>query len=256
MPPSFREPAELGEERRRERIARLLAQVDDANGGHRRRDPAAELEPLERLPGLGPRRRRAEDRDRSLERGPLGGDGAGVVARIRLLLVRGVVLLVDADHPERRERREHGRAGAHDDRSLAGDDPLPLVPPLGLGEAGVEQRDPVAEAGAEAAERLRRQRDLGHEHDRAAARGEGGLAGADVDLGLAAAGRAGEEDVAAAAREQALDRASSARSCDSESCAGAGSAARPAVAVTSRRSPRRFGCCGAISASARAGVEP
>ena len=115
------------------------------------------------------------------------------------------MLLVDADHAERRERREHGRAGADHHRRLAADDPLPLVPPLGLGEAGMEQRDPVSEARDEAAERLRRQRDLRHEHDRAAARGEGGLAGADVDLGLAAAGRAGEEDVAAAARKQALD---------------------------------------------------
>ena len=97
---SLRKPAQLGEERRRERVARLLAQVDDANRGHRRRDPAAELEPLERVPRLRPRRRRAEDRDGSLERGPLGGDGAGVVARVRLLLVRGVVLLVDADHAE------------------------------------------------------------------------------------------------------------------------------------------------------------
>ncbi len=201
----LRKPAELGEERRRERIGRLLAQVDDADRGHRRRDPAAELEPLECLPRLRPRRRRAEDRDRSLERGPLRRDGAGVVARVRLLLVRGVVLLVDADHAERRERREHGRAGADDDGRLAGDDPLALVATLGLREAGVEQRDPVSEARAEAADRLRRQRDLGHEHDRAAARGERGLARADVDLGLAAAGRAGEEDVSTAAREQALD---------------------------------------------------
>ena len=69
----------------------------------------------------------------------------------------------------------------------------------------MEKRDAVAEARAEAAERLRRERDLGHEDDRAATRGERGLARSDVDLGLAAAGRAGEEDVAAAAREQSLD---------------------------------------------------
>jgi hypothetical protein len=97
---SFREPAQLGEERRGERVAGLVPQVDDANRGQRRCDPAAELEPLQRVPGLRTWRRRAEDRDRALERGPLGGDGAGVVARIRLLLVRGVVLLVDADHAE------------------------------------------------------------------------------------------------------------------------------------------------------------
>ena len=157
------------------------------------------------MPGLRPRRRRAEDRDGSLERGPLGGDRAGVVARIRLLLVRGVVFLVDADHAERRERREHGRARADHDGRLTGDDSLPLVPPLGLREARVQQRHAVAEARTKAAERLRRERDLRDEDDRAAAGGEGGCAGADVDLGLAAAGRAGEEDVASAGRQQRLD---------------------------------------------------
>ena len=245
----LREPAELGEKRRRERIARLLAQVDDANRGHRRCDPAAELEPLERVPGLGPRRRRAEDRDRSLEGGPLGGDGAGVVAGVRLLLVRGVVLLVDADHAERRERREHGRAGADDDGRLAADDPLPFVPPLGLREAGVEQRDPVSEARAEAAERLRRQRDLRHEHDRAAARGEGGLAGADVDLGLAAAGRAGEEDVSAAAREQALDPLE--RALPASPKAGPAAARRPGPPSPSPPAARRAASA-AAARSARA----
>ena len=114
------------------------------------------------------------------------------------------MLLVDADHAERRERREHGRAGADHDRRLAGDDPLPLVPPLGLGEPRVEQRHLTAEARAEAAERLRRQGDLRDEDDRAAPGGEGGFAGADVDLGLAAAGRPGKKNVAAA-RQQRLD---------------------------------------------------
>ncbi len=47
--------------RRGERVRLLAAQVDDAHRGHRRADPAAvRLEPLERLPRLGPRRRRAE----------------------------------------------------------------------------------------------------------------------------------------------------------------------------------------------------
>ena len=67
-------------------------------------------------PALGARRRRAVDRDRTLERGALRGDGAGVVARVGLLLVRRVVLLVDADEPEPRQRREHRRAGADDHR--------------------------------------------------------------------------------------------------------------------------------------------
>ena len=256
LPASLGEATQLGEERRGERVARLVPQVDDANRGQRRRDPAAELEPLERVPGLRARRRRAEDRHRPLERGPLGGDGAGVVARIRLLLVRGVVLLVDADHAERRERREHCRAGADHDTGLAGDDPLPLVPPLGLREAGVQKRDAVAEARAEAAERLRRERDLRHEDDRAAARGERGLAGADVDLGLAAARRAGEEDVAAAAPEQALDplraRAPATRRDGRARARRREPTSRPPPAARHAASPAAV----RSSASARAGVEP
>ena len=45
---------------------------------------------------------------------PLHGDVAGVVARRRLLLERGLVLLVDHDQAEPPRRREHGRAGADD----------------------------------------------------------------------------------------------------------------------------------------------
>ena len=71
----------------------------------------------------------------------------------------------------------------------------------------MEQRDPVPEARDEAAERLRRQRDLRHEHDRAAAPGERRLAGAQVHLGLAAARGPVQQDVAAAGREQLVDAA-------------------------------------------------
>src|SRR5438067_5887245 len=169
------EPAELGEERRGERVARLVPQVDDAYGWDRRGDTPTELETLERMPRLRPRGGGAEDGYRALECGALRGDGAGVVARIRLLLVRGVVLLVDADDPQRRERREHGRARTHDNRSLAGGDPLPLVPPSRLRQARVEERDAVAETGQETPERLRRQGDLRHEDDGAATGGQGGL---------------------------------------------------------------------------------
>ena len=76
------------EQRRRERIARLSPQVDDA---HRRQPPGdapAELDPLEPLPALGPRRRAAENGDGAFERRPLRRDGTRVVARVRLLLVR------------------------------------------------------------------------------------------------------------------------------------------------------------------------
>ena len=48
MPPSLRDRAELREQRRRQRVARLAAQVDDAHGRQRPAEAAAELEPLER----------------------------------------------------------------------------------------------------------------------------------------------------------------------------------------------------------------
>ena len=69
----------------------------------------------------------------------------------------------------------------------------------------MEQRHALAEARSEAAEGLRRQRDLRHEDDCTAPCRERGFAGADVDLGLAAARSSGEQDVPAPTRQQALD---------------------------------------------------
>ncbi len=202
LPAPLRQPAELGEERPRERIRRLAPQVDDADRRHRGAEPSAELEVFERLPRLRPRRCGAEDGDRSVESGPLGGDRARVVARVGVLLVRGVLLLVHADHAECGERCEDGGAGADDDGRVAREDSLAFVAALGLGETGVEQRNGVLEARAEAADGLWRQGDLGHEDDRAAPGCGSGLARADVDLRLPAARRAGEEDVSASCREQ------------------------------------------------------
>ena len=205
LPPSREIAVEPGHQRRRERVAGLAAQVDDLDRRQRGRDPAAELQPLERLPALGARRRAPVDGDRLLERGTLGGDGARVVARVGLLLVRGVVLLVDADDAEVAHRREDRRARADDDARLAARDALALVAALALGERRVQHGDAVAEARGEARERLRRERDLRDEHDRAAATRERLLAGAQVDLGLAAAGRAVEQEVAAASVERLDD---------------------------------------------------
>ena len=97
----------------------------------------------------------------------------------------------------------------------------------------------------------------GHEHDRAAAARERRLARADVDLGLAAAGRAVEQDVAAAAVEQRRRSARARAPASSDRCSGGGSAA--SAPVDGRRAAARRGAsawCGATSASARAGVEP
>ncbi len=201
---------ELGEQRRRERIPPLVAEVDDAHRRERAGQASTQLQPFEPLPALGARRRAAVDGRRSLERGALRRDGARVVAGIGLLLVRRVVLLVHADQSQAAHGGEDRRAGPDHDASLAGGDPHALVPPLRVAEGGMQDRDAVAEAGAEAADGLRRQADLGDEHDRAQPALERRVARLQVDLGLAASGRAVQEEVGA---ETLVHRSHDPRNC-------------------------------------------
>ena len=192
-------PRSSAEQRRRQRIAGLAAQVDDA---HRRQvgaEPAAERQALERRPALGARRRRPEDRDGALERRALDGDRAGVVARVGVLLVRRVVLLVDDDQAEARARARRRRS----------------VPPRRSGPRRSTMRARSSRRSASvsaewriatrspnrarnAADGLRRQRDLGHEDDRAEPALEHRGAGLEVHLGLRRSGRAVQQEVAAA----------------------------------------------------------
>ena len=102
-------------------------------------------------------------------------------------------------------RREDRAPHAHADPRLAAAEPLPLGVPLGGREAGVEERDLVAEARAEAPRELRRERDLGHEHERALRRGARARDRLEVDLGLAGAGDAVEEE-GRERPERAVDR--------------------------------------------------
>jgi hypothetical protein len=112
------------------------------------------------------------------------------------------VLLVDANDSERPHGCEHRRARTDHDRRVAAGDPHALVAPLGLRQRRVEHGDALAETSTKTPERLRRQRDLRHEDDRSAITFERGRAGLQVDLGLAAAGRAVEEEVRALTRVQ------------------------------------------------------
>ncbi len=128
-------------------------------------------------------------------------DGARVVGRLALLLVRGVVFLVDDDKPEVGERREHRRARADHDAHLAarhggvGEQPLPRREP------GVQYRDLLAgEAPLDARHGLAGQADLGHEEQDRAAGVQRRLRRLEVDLGLAAAGDAVQQDLVAGAR--------------------------------------------------------
>ena len=69
----------------------------------------------------------------------------------------------------------------------------PGLEPRAVCERGVQGDDGCREPCAEARDELGRQRDLGHEHERAAARLEHALDEPKVDLGLSAAGDAVEE---------------------------------------------------------------
>ena len=151
--------------------ARRLAHVDDL---HRRQrlavDARGQAHAAQRVDGLRARGRAAGEQQRAgLPRAPRG-DVARVVARVALVLVGGVVLLVEDDEAEPLDRREDGRARADADARRAAAQARPLVVALAGGELGVQDRDGVAEAVGEAADDLRRQADLRHEHDDAGPR--------------------------------------------------------------------------------------
>ncbi len=169
--------------------------VDDL---HRRQRPAVDaagqLEPLELMPALGPRRRRAAEQHCAGVGGAPPRDLPRVVAGIALLLVGGVVLLVDHDQAEIPHRGEDDRARPDADPRLAGAQAAPLVVARAGGHPRVEQGDRVAEAATEAIHGLRRERDLGHEHDRPAAARERLASGLQVHLGLSRAGDAVEQE--------------------------------------------------------------
>ncbi len=153
------------------------------------------LAPERLLVGDDVRRGRAHDQHGARKLGQLLGDVAGVVARRRVLLLVGpLVLLVDDDEAEVRLRREDGRPAADDDGVAAVADAVPLVEELALREAAVEHGDLAGEALGEAAHGLRREGDLRHEDDGALAGGDGVVEGGEVDLGLAGAGDAVQEE--------------------------------------------------------------
>ncbi len=149
---------------------------------------------LRALPGLERRRRRAEDDEDALAPAAPDRQVARRVARAFLLLVRGVVLLVDDDDAEPRQRREHREARAEDEVGQAELCRQPAAQPLRRRQPAVQGDDaPAGEAAREAVDQLRRQVDLGDQHEGLAPGRERQAGGAQVDLGLAAAGDAVEE---------------------------------------------------------------
>ena len=163
----------------------LLAHVEQL---HRRQrtavHPAGKAHTLERMVALRPRRRAAQQQQRALQRGALGGDLAGVVAGVAFVLVGGVVLLVDDDQPQLLDRREHRRARAHAHARLARPQSPPLLPALSRGQARVQYRHRLSKAPHEAADDLWGECDLRHQHDRAPTASQRARRGAQVHLRL------------------------------------------------------------------------
>ena len=215
-----------------------LAHVDQLDRRHAQAvDPPRQLQPRQLQPGLRARRRGAGDEHGAAVRGAAAGDRAGVVAGVALLLVGGVVLLVDDDQAEVADRGEDGRARADADARLAAAQPPPLVVALAGGEGRVEDREAVAEAGAEAGHRLRGEADLGDEDDRAPAPLQRRLDRRQVDLGLARAGDAVQQLAARARRPRRRGRRRSRRPRAAARAAGSGG--RPGRRGRSRAGARR-----------------
>ena len=109
------------------------------------------------------------------------------------------MLLVHHDEAQRRQRGEHRRASADHDPRLGAVSRAPGLAALAGGEARMQDDDAAAEAVLETLDQLRRERDLGHQHQRLTRRAacrvlrERGRDGLQIHLGLAAAGDAVEQ---------------------------------------------------------------
>ena len=142
-------------------------------------------------PALEAWRRTAEHDDRPFL--PRADDGhlTRMVARRLALLVRRFVLFVDDDGAEVLERREHRRPRANGNALGATAQREPFVVALAVAQCAVQDGDAIAEDRAKAVDRLRRERDLGHQNDRRlAALVDHAPQQLDVDQRLAAAGDA------------------------------------------------------------------
>ena len=121
-----------------------------------------------------------------------------MIARGAVLFVRALVFLVDDDEAQVAKRREQGASRTDHHARRARPDEIPLVVTLALAHARVHDGNRVAETAAEAGNRLRGKRDLGHQNARRAALGKHKLDGLQIDLGFPRTGNAVDQDDIAA----------------------------------------------------------
>ena len=118
---------------------------------------------------------------------------AGVISRGTILLERCLVFFVHDDQPQTRHRGKYRRLPAPTTTGTSSRNPLPMPTPLGIGHMAVQDGH-LAEASPKALLGLRREADLGHQHDRLPTVRDDFLNRADIDFGLAAARDAVQHD--------------------------------------------------------------
>ena len=88
---------------------------------------------------------------------PHDGDVAAVIPRCLLLLVRAIVLFIDDDQANLRQRREDGRTRADDDIDLSAVNPVPLIVALAVRQSAVLNGHARTERAAKERRHSRRQ---------------------------------------------------------------------------------------------------
>ena len=217
----------------------LLAEVDDFHGRCGADRPGRQDDAIE-LPRACP----ADALDRGC-RGPEDDRGTGQsaqgdrrIARLEprgpVALVRGVVLLVDDDQPDVREGCHDREPRPDNDIDVAGADPPPLVRPLALAEARVQESDARVEVGTQPVHQGKCEGDLGDEDQRRPAGLERGRDRLDVDGRLATARDAIEKERSRVAGDDGGSDA-----CDGLGLGREQIAARRAPATTPGRTGRQ-----------------
>ena len=116
------------------------------------------------------------------------------------------MFFIDDDQTQPRHRREHGQARAEHQVGLADVRGQPVAQALRRRQAAVQRHQVVTgKALGQAGFELRREVDLGHQHQHLAARGQGLCGRVQVDLGLAAAGDTMQQVGGGCVAEQCVD---------------------------------------------------
>ncbi len=118
---------------------------------------------------------------------------AGVIARLRILLERRIMLFVDNDQAQSWHGSKDSAARADHHGCVAGGNTAPLMVTFYGTHMAVQAGD-VAKTLGEAMTRLRCEADFGYQHDRATSVRDHFVDGLHVDFGFAAAGDSVQQD--------------------------------------------------------------